>query len=466
MALFGRKSSTVHSNFLFWTALGGVLLLTLALASAFVQRLPISTSVIYFGVGCLIGPWGFGLLRLDMAVASPWLEHLTEIGVTLSLFIGGLRLRLSPRHRAWRAAYRLAGVVMLGSIAGVAWVAWQWLGLDPPTALLLGAILAPTDPVLAGDVTVGHSRERDRLRYALSGEAGLNDGAAFPFVTLALLWLASGSLGPLLGSWAIKDLLWAIPSGLAVGFFLGRFLGRLAILLSSRSRDTAAPNDFLALALIALSYTIAQAIGAWGFLAVFAAGIGLRSAEITTVRENPHPEAADPSIQAHPPAETLVAPNVVTAQELQEPAVAAGVLVAEVFSFGDTIERLLEVLLVVVVGLSLAQHWDARAVWVSAALFLVIRPAVTWMSLSGTPTTPLQRGLIGWFGIRGIGSVYYLAYSCTHGVQGSAARTLADLSLSVVAISLIAHGLTSQSLMAWYERQVKSTAPDASEAGR
>ena len=449
----------VHSNFLLWTALCGVLLLTLALASAFVQRLPIATSVIYFGLGCLIGPWGLGLLRLDVTAAHPWLEHVTELGLTLSLFIGGLRLRLSPRHRAWRAAYRLAGIVMLGSIAGVAWVAWAWLGLDPATALLLGAILAPTDPVLAGDVTVGHARERDRLRYALSGEAGLNDGASFPFVMLALYWLSSGSVWPLLGSWAIKDILWAVPAGLVVGFLLGRFVGKLAITLSSRNRNTAAPNDFLALALIALSYTIAQAIGALGFLAVFAAGIGLRSAEISTVEESPHPDAEDPSVQAHPPAETLVAPNVVTEKELEEPAVAAGVLVAEVFSFGDTIERLLEVLLVVVVGLSLAHHWDPRALWVSAALFLVIRPAVTWVSLLGTPTTPLQRGLIGWFGIRGIGSVYYLAYSCVHGVQGTTAKTLVDLSLSVVAISLIAHGITSQSLMAWYDRQAARAAP-------
>lgn len=444
----------MYSNFLLWTALCGVLLLTLALASAFVQRLPVSTAVIYFGVGCLIGPWGLGLLRLDVAAPNSWLEHVTELGVTLSLFIGGLRLRLSPWHRAWRAAYRLASVVMLGSIAGVAWVAWRWLGLDPGMALLLGAILAPTDPVLAGDVTVGHSRERDRLRYALSGEAGLNDGAAFPFVVLALSWLGSGSLWPLMGSWVIKDLLWAIPSGLAVGFLLGRFVGRLAIRLSSRTRDTAAPNDFLALALIALSYTIAQVIGAWGFLAVFAAGIGLRSAEISTVEESPHPEAQDASIQAHPPAETLVAPNVVTPAELGEPAVAAGVLVAEVFSFGDTLERLLEVLLVVLVGLGLAHHWDVRAVWLSAALFLVIRPAVTWGSLLGTPTSPLQRGLIGWFGIRGIGSLYYLAYSCAHGVQCVNSRPLVDLSLSVVAISLIAHGITSQPLMAWYERRV------------
>lgn len=445
----------IHPNFLLWTALVGVLLLTLALASAFVQRLPISTAVIYFGVGCLIGPWGLDLLRLEVATAEPWLEHVTELGVTLSLFIGGLRLRLSPRHRAWHAAYRLASVVMLISIAGVAWVAWQWLGLDPAMALLLGAILAPTDPVLASDVTVGHSQERDRLRYALSGEAGLNDGAAFPFVALALLWIGSGSLWPLLGPWAIKDLLWAVPAGLAVGFLLGRFIGMLAIRLSSRTRDTAAPNDFLALALIALSYTLAQAIGAWGFLAVFAAGVGLRTAEVSTVEESPHPQAKDPALRAHPPAETLVAPNVVTEKELSEPAVAAGVLVAEVFSFGDTLERLLEVLLVVLVGLSLAHHWDARALLVSAALFLVIRPVATWMSLVGTPTTLLQRGLIGWFGIRGIGSLYYLAYSCAHGVACGKTQPLVDLSLSVVAISIVIHGITTQPLMGWYGHRAR-----------
>jgi NhaP-type Na+/H+ or K+/H+ antiporter len=254
----------------------------------------------------------------------------------------------------------------------------------------------------------------------------------------------------------VKDLLWAIPAGLAVGYLLGRFVGRLTITLSSRSRDTAAPNDFLALALIALSYTIAQVIGAWGFLAVFAAGIGLRSAEIITVNESPHPDAQDASIEAHPPAETLVAPNVVTPGELREPAVAAGVMLAEVFSFGDTVERLLEVLLVVLVGLSLANHWDARAVWLSAALFLVIRPAATWLGLLHTPTTPLQRGLIGWFGIRGIGSVYYMAYVCAHATQGATYRPLVDLGLSVVAISLIVHGITSQPLMGWYERQERS----------
>ncbi len=438
-------------SFTAWMAVGGALLLTMALSSALIQRLPVSTAAIYLGVGCALGPWGFGLLRIDLSDSAPWIERLTEIAVILSLFIGGLRLRLPLRHPAWRAAFRLASVVMVASIAGVAVCAWLVLDISPALALLLGAILAPTDPVLASSVTVGHSQDNDRLRYALSGEAGLNDGAAFPFVVLGLLLLGPVSI-PQIATWAGVRLLWAVPVGLLLGYVLGRLVGSAAIALRTRNRDTAAPTDFLALALIALSYSGANAIGAWGFLAVFAAGIGLRHAEVLTVKEDPHPQAEQAAAEAHPPAETLVSPNTVTENEMAQPAVAAGVLVAEVFSFGDTLERMLEVLLVGIVGVSLATHWDPRALLLAAGLIVMVRPAATFLLLIRSPTTRLQRMLLGWFGIRGIGSVYYLAFALTHGVH-SAGRELADMTISIVAISIVVHGLTSQPLMKWYDRQ-------------
>jgi NhaP-type Na+/H+ or K+/H+ antiporter len=439
-------------SFIAWMALGGALLLTMALSSALIQRLPVSTAAIYLAVGCALGPWGFDVLRIDLSDNAPWIERLTELAVILALFIGGLRLRLPLRDPAWRAAFRLASVVMVASIAGVAACAWLLLDIDPALALLLGAILAPTDPVLAGSVTVGHAQDNDRLRYALSGEAGLNDGTAFPFVVLGLL-----ALGPLsasdLAAWAGMRLLWAVPAGLLLGYGLGRLVGAAAIALESRNRDTAAPADFLALALIALSYTAATAIGAWGFLAVFAAGIGLRHAEVSTVRDDPHPEAEHTPAQEHPPAETLVSPNTVTEQQMAQPAVAAGVLVAEVFSFGDTLERVLEVLLVGLVGITLATHWDPRALLLAAGLIIIVRPAATLLLLAYSPTTRLQRMLVGWFGIRGIGSLYYLAFALAHGVPSTDARELADLTISVVAVSIVVHGLSSQPLMIWYERQ-------------
>jgi NhaP-type Na+/H+ or K+/H+ antiporter len=448
-------------GFLGWMCLGGGLLLLMALSSASLRRLPVSTSAIYLGVGLAIGPLGFGWLRIDLRDATPWVERLTEVAVIVSLFVGGLKLRLPVWDPAWVAAFRLAGPVMLATILGVALVARVGLGLDMTVALLLGAVLAPTDPVLASAVSVNNAADHDRLRYGLSGEAGLNDGLAFPFVIFALLWGTYGGAGGWIGAWAGHRLVWAVPAALLLGYALGTGVGRLAVWLRSRHRDPEAPNDFLALALIALAYVGAEAVAAWGFLAVFAAGVGLRRAETAVVGRTPHPEVSggargtpETSTDApapHPPAEDLVAAQV-DADALREPAVAAGVLVVETLSFGDTLERLLEVLLVVLVGVCLARHWDLRAVPLALALFVVIRPVSTVLLLAHTPTTPIQRRLMGWLGIRGIGSLYYLGYALSHGVSGHAAADASSLTVSVVALSVLLHGATAQPLLSRYER--------------
>ncbi len=442
-------------------ALAGGLLLLMALSSAYLRNLPISTSAIYLALGLAVGPLGFGWLRIDLREEVQWFERLTEVAVIVALFVGGLKLRLPLRDPAWIAARRLGGPIMLASIAGVTLCA-KLLGLDTATALLLGAVLAPTDPVLAGTVKVSSAADHDRMSYGLSGEAGLNDGMAFPFIIFALLWAEHGGAGGWITGWALHRLLWAVPAGLLLGFLLGRGVGRLAIWLRSHQQDTGAPSDFLALALIALSYVGAEAIGAWGFLSTFAAGVGLRHAELHVTRARP--PTAEPERQArqrsrssqtpavpHPPAEELVGASV-EAEELKEPAVAAGVLVAETISFGDTAERLLEVMLVVLVGVLLASHWDPRAVPLALALFIVIRPLATRLLLGGTPVTNAQRWLMGWFGIRGIGSLYYLSYALTHGLEPAAAVDLAGLTISIVALSVFVHGMSARPLLSRYER--------------
>ena len=382
-------------TFLGWMALAGGLLLLMALSSAYLRNLPISTSAIYLALGLAIGPLGFGWLRIDLRNEVAWFERLTEVAVIVALFVGGLKLRLPLTDPAWIAARRLGGPIMLATIAGVALCAKLLLGVDTAMALLLGAVLAPTDPVLAGTVKVNSAADHDRMRYGLSGEAGLNDGMAFPFVIFAMLWAEHGGAGEWMTAWGLHRLLWAVPAGLLLGFVLGRGVGRLAIWLRSHQQDTGAPSDFLALALIALSYVGAEAIGAWGFLATFAAGVGLRHAELHVTRTTPsqaqqqHKSSQPPAVP-HPPAEALVGMSV-QEEELKEPAVAAGVLVAETISFGDTAERLLEVMLVVLVGVLLAPHWDSRAVPLALLLFCVIRPLATRVLLAGTPTTNLQR---------------------------------------------------------------------------
>ena len=449
-----------------WMTAIGALLLFMALTSGHVRRLPISTSVIYLFVGVVVGPAGFDVLRLDVESQREGLETLTEVAVIVSLFVGGLKLRLPLREAPWMLAVRLAGPVMLLSIAGVAVAAHLLLGVSPFLGILLGAILAPTDPVLASAVSVNSAEDHDRVRFALSGEAGLNDGAAFPFVVFGLEALRIGSIGPWVGNWFATRILWAIPVAFLVGYYMGLGVGRFAISLRSKQRDTGAPSDFLALALIALSYVAAERLHAWGFLAVFAAGVGLRHAELRVVEDTPHPRAsrrrrtsmereqrAASAAVPHPPAESLV-PNEVDERSLEQPAVAAGVLISETLSFGDTVERLLEVGLVVMVGIALATTWYWPAVGLAALLLCGIRPLSTWLMLRGTRTTRAQRHLIGWFGIRGIGSLYYLSYALNHGIDSNAADGLLAVVITVVACGIVVHGISVTPLLNRYERSL------------
>ena len=433
-------------------ALAGLLLLIMALAGTLLRRLPVSAAIVYLACGLALSPVGLGWLRLDLVAQASWFERLTEVAVIVSLFMGGLKLRLSPRHESWRAAFLLAGPVMVGCIAAVAVVSHLAFGVPWHLGILLGAVLAPTDPVLASSLTVSSAADRDRLRYGLSGEAGLNDGAAFPFVVFALSWRDHGGSGSWMADWALERLVWAVPAGLAIGWGLGWLCGRAAVALRRRQQDTSASNDFLALALIALSYTAAEALHAWGFLAAFAAGVGMRSVEVEVVDKDPHPEHATSAADTveHPPAEHLVAPTV-EGHEMERPRVAAGVVFHDMVTFGDTAERLLEMMLVVLVGVAVATHWDPRALLLALVLFVVVRPALAWVLLTGTPTSRVQRGLIGWLGIRGIGSLYYLTYVINHGVSANDAHTAAALVVSTIACSILVHGATAQPLLARYE---------------
>lgn len=443
-------------NFLEWMAVLGILLLILALASAYLRWLPVTTSLIYLGFGLLIGQLGIGLWEMEFLLIAGWMEHLTEVVVLVSLFVSGLKLRMPLGHPAWRSTYILAGPVMLACIAGVALFCHYLLGLGWGLAVLTGAILAPTDPVLASLVQVNNSRDSDHVRYGLSGEAGFNDGTAFPFVVLGLLLIEQETLAlGWVGEWALHRLVWAVPAGLLFGYMLGKLIGKLAIYLRTQHADTSmSPNDSLALALIALAYVGAELIGAWGFLAVFAAGLGLRRAEVSVAKKS------------ETPSEELIAhavPHVVEgglsprelpleSKRIDEPKVAAGVMMGDILTFGGQLERSLEVLLVTMLGVLVSAHWDWRAVPLALALFLLIRPLSVWLLMPRRYLDRSQLLTVGWFGIRGIGSLYYLSYAVTHGLMPDEAEQVIQLVIPVVALSILIHGLSTQPLLRRYER--------------
>ena len=398
----------------------GLLLLFTSLASPVLQKLPVSTAMLYLVAGVAVGPLGLGWLNIDAVSDAAWLEIGAEVAVLVSLFVTGLKIDSRVSRAKWGIALRLASVTMVLTIASFTLLGHYLLGMPWGLALVLGATLAPTDPVLAADIQVKTPEDRDALRVALSGEAGLNDGSAFPFVMLGLGWMGLHDIGPLGGRWLVIDVFWAVLVGVAVGWVVGQLVGRASARFQGWRPRVEPLSEFIAVGAIAASYGAAMALGGYGFLAVFVTGLGVRRGlEHTAIQIS---TAADS--------------------------------VGNVLQFNGQLERIVEFVLVIVVGAALAyvQPSWALAAFTVAAL-VVVRPATVALTIRGAAVSVRQRRLMGWFGIRGIGSVYYLAYAIQHGVAGAAATALASVVLTLVAASVLLHGLSVTPLMDHYDRR-------------
>ncbi len=432
-------------GYLAWTTATGVLLLLMSLSYGWISRVAVPVFGLYLLVGIGCGPWGLGILHLDVIDHAPLTSHITEIAMAASLFITGLKIRLPLAFSYWRTGIMLALPAMLLTIAGIMLAAHYLIDLSWPLSLALAAILAPTDPVLASLVAINDAQDGDRLRVALSSEAGLNDGTALPFLMLALLWHKAGSALSVeeMVKWFSVDLLWALVGGLLIGFILGRLIGLIAT-RSRHAQGEVAPSDFVALALICLSFALAQALDASGFLAAFAAGVGLRSAEKSVQKHHPDQrEAAEDDL----PAEMQVNPHTRHALSESNPIKSVGLIIGDALSFGDTVERLFAAVLIIVLGVTLSQHWSFAALPLAFLLFFIIRPlaviVVTWRCQRSW----FHRLSLGWLGIRGIGSLNYIAYAWVNGFSGAEANLVTDIAITLVTISVLVHGITVTPLL-------------------
>ena len=262
-----------------WFVVVGTLLLGVALLGSYVQRLPLTTTMLYLAVGYSLGPQGAGLFTVDPLRDAAFLERVTEVAVIISLFTAGLKLRIPLSDKRWRRPLRLAFGSMALTVGAIAVTGVHGLGLSWGAAVLLGAILAPTDPVLASDVQVEHPFDYDPLRFSLTGEAGYNDGTAFPFVMLGLGLLGLHDLGDFGLRWLMVDVIWAVLGGLTIGALLGTGVARTILYLRRVHREATGLDDFLAMGLIGISYGVALLCHTYGFLAVFAAGLAMRRIE-------------------------------------------------------------------------------------------------------------------------------------------------------------------------------------------
>ncbi len=425
----------------------GLILIAMTMGGSFIKRLPLSAAMLYLGIGMAIGPWGLGLLVLRPTRDVVLLERLTEVAVLISLFTAGMKLELPLSDRRWRIPVQLASVSMVITVAVIAAIGVGLMGMSPGAAILLGAILAPTDPVLASEVQVANPGDRDRLRFGLTGEGGLNDGAAFPFVMLGLGLLGLHELGDMGWRWLAVDVLWAVAGGLGIGYLLGNLVGRGILYLRVRHKEALGSDEFIALGLIALTYGVALLCHTYGFLAVFAAGLALSRIDRHGASQAAIAEPAELDANA---------------VELQTSESAApSTMMRAVQRFNAQLENFAEVVIVLAVGALIAVvpfRWEV--LWFTPLLFLVVRPAAVVVGLLGTGIRGQQRRLMAWFGIRGIGSIYYLLYAIRHDISNNLTEQLLSLVIAVVVASVVVHGVSVTPLMKKYERRKAGRAPE------
>lgn len=366
-----------------------------------------SSATILMGLGLLAFAFLPGMPAPPDPTASPlpW-ESLSELTVIVVLFSTGLRIDNVRRWRRWRPTVQLLLIAMPLTIAAVAFLGWALAGMTLAGAILLGAALSPTDPVLAGDVQVGPPQEGDEhpVRFTLTAEAGLNDGLAFPFVYLGLILAAQGAdTAPWLMDWVLRDVLYRILAGAALGALIGWLLGLGLFSEWSSSAIAQGGPGVVALGAVLLCYGLVELAEGYGFIGAFAAGLTCRRVKVD-----------------HPFHKRL-------------------------HSFSEALEHALTAVLLILLGGILPALWpllDWRHMLIGAGLLLVIRPLVGWLSLIGTGMTSGDRMIVGFFGVRGIGSVYYMGYATGHMEFVNEDPLWALVAYTIFASALL-HGATS-----------------------
>jgi sodium/hydrogen antiporter len=402
----------------------GLLLLGVTLGSGWITRLPLSYALIYLIAGIVLSPYGLNIIQLRPD--AKLLERLTEFVVLISLFSCGLKMNRPLTFWAWRSPARLLGFLMPITIFAVAIAAHYGLGFNWGTSVLLGAILSPTDPVLASEVQLFDPEDRDELRFGLTSEGGLNDALAFPFVYFGLHWIEDEHWQNWLGRWVGVDLIWAIAAGIFMGILVPRGVVWVDRYLQKFRPVDELMEDFIALSIILLTYTLTELVNGYGFMAVFVAGL---------VTQRSYHNAEKQLAQLR---------------------------------FTERIEKLMEVATILLLGSLLRVEpllrFAGAGLLIAGLLIFLIRPIGAWVSTIGDRTHPARRLLFGWFGVRGVGSIYYLTYALGKGLEGEVGEAIAWITFITVVTSVLLHGISATPLMSWYEQyteQRRKQSPDS-----
>ncbi len=395
----------------------GVSALGMAWMPALSNKTRISYSILYVGLGMIL----YSLFK-SLPAPNPFrypdaAVRITELVVIVALMGTGLKIDQPFSLKTWALPLRMVSVSMILCIAGGAFLAVKFLGMELASAILLAAVLAPTDPVLASDVQVAPPLEGEieTVRFSLTAEGGMNDGTAFPFVWLAIFLALQATGQPAsIGEWFGIHLVYKIVAGVACGFALGKVLGYALFRLPEKIRIVRVNDGFAALSMTLLVYGITELLHGYGFIAVFVSAVTLRNQEM---QHNLH---------------------------------------RRLHAFSDQIERILVAITLLLFGGSLVYGILGPITWplvIFSLIFLfVIRPITTWLSFGKMPIKAKEKWAISFFGIRGIGSFYYIAFALTQANFKDPGRLWAVVAF-IVLMSILLHGLTASTVIRNIEKE-------------
>jgi sodium/hydrogen antiporter len=371
-----------------------------------------SASLIYLtlGLGAAAAVELLGVHWLDPIDDAEVVERLAEFCVIVALFSTGLKLDRELSWAAWSSVVRLLALVMPMTIVAIAVFGTQVMGLSLAAAVVLGGALAPTDPVLAGDIGVGPPGEEEETEpnFSVTGEAGLNDGLAFPFVLFGL-FVAAHRDWNWVGEWIAADVVYAVAVGVAIGAVAG--YGLAAAFVPLRDRELLSPDldGWMAIAAVLLIYGLTEFVGAYGFLAAFAGGLAFRRYERDHESHRSVHAGAEHVEKLSELAIILLLGSIVTLEGLSEPG------------------------------------WGG---WLLVPVLLVaIRPLIVLIAFVGSGTSIRERLFLGWFGVRGVGSLYYAAVAVAVGTLGAENEITLFWTVVVCSIvSIVAHGASASPL--------------------
>ena len=409
--------------------------------------IPLPMPLIYVAAGWVVFTFT-GLPPIDVLgneAHSVATEYLTEFIVILSLLGAGIAIDRPFSFNGWAQVMRLIVLAMPATIAVIAVLAWGWLGIAPASAILLAAALAPTDPVLAKSVAVGPpgDDERDDVRFDLTVESGLNDGLAFPFTYLAIAAVGVAGLGDWTVEWFAVDFVWRILAGTVVGIVAGKLMavyvfdkleeGELAERKigdpvrsdEAHSFSGLTSEGLVVLGSLLLAYGLAEVIEGYGFISVFVGAVAAKQYD----RNSKYHQLSH--------------------------------------HFIDQLEEIILVTMLIGFGGLLASGILGALTWQGAVLGLlvlfVIRPVVAMVSSLGCHLPWEGKLAVAFFGVRGMGTVYYIAYAQNKTEFTMLPEVWAIACFTILA-SIVVHGFTAAPVMDYLKRTEQNVVPGMPES--